>query len=74
MAITVIPPIPLDQGEQSDISILSTLILTIAGILDGESAIDAMARQMTDDAITSLNKTLTDASDRIDATINPPSS
>lgn len=71
MAITVLPPVPLDSGNQTDIATLSNLLLTISGILDRESAIVALDRQMSDEAIASLNQTFIDASDRIDATINP---
>lgn len=72
MAISVIPPTTLTPGEHNDIAVLSSIIIMLATILDNESAILDADRQMTDSAISSLNTTLTDASDRIDATINPP--
>ena len=71
MAITITPPIPLNPDEQNDITILSNLLVLISTILDNESAITG-TNAMTTGAIASLNTTLIDASDRIDATINPP--
>ena len=71
MAISVLPPTELTREEQGDISTLLNIIISFATILDHESAIEASANTMTSASIASLNQTLTDASDRIDATINP---
>lgn len=71
MAIASTPPVTLTSGQIADIGVLSNLLILISNILDGESAILEANRTMTPTAIASLNTTLTDASDRIDVTINP---
>lgn len=73
MAIHVIPPTPLTSEEKADINTLSGLIALLSGVLDRESAITPSGRTMTAASIASINTTFTDASDRIDVTINPPS-
>lgn len=71
MAITVTPPADFTQLERTDILVLTNLIVALATVLDTEAKIATVDRLMTTDAITSINKTITDASDRIDVIINP---
>jgi len=71
MPINVIPPVAFTVDPQNDIAQLSNLLVLISTILDNESAITPSGNTMTAGAIASLNSTLTDASDRIDVTINP---
>ena len=71
MAISILPPVPLQSTEQSDISTLSNLIVTLAGVLNNEDRIPSADRTMSTDTIDSINNTIIDASDRIDAIINP---
>ena len=72
MTITVLPPVSFTPNEVQDISTLMNVIISLSTILDGESAIQpASGNTMTLAAISSLNNTLTDASDRVDAIINP---
>lgn len=71
MAITVLPPIAFTPEERSDLATLSSLIVVLASVLDGEARIASVDRTMTADTITSINVTITDASDRIDAIVNP---
>jgi len=70
-SINVIPPVALTPDQMNDIAQLSNLLVLISSILDNESSIVPSGNTMTPAAITSLNSTLTDASDRIDVTINP---
>lgn len=74
MSISIIPPITLTTEEKADILTLEGLLGILSSILDKESLITPLDRTMSTDSIDSLNNTLIDASDRIDAIINPTSS
>lgn len=72
MAITVIPVVPLTGPEQIDVALLQNLINGLGLVLDRVASIPIDDRTMEAGTLASINHTITDASDRIDAIINPP--
>lgn len=71
MAIAVRPPVPFTPEENSDVLLLLDVITQLTTTLDNEAALNSCLRTVTAGTITSINNTITDASDRLDAIINP---
>lgn len=69
--INIIPPVPIAQPQSTDISTLMGIIVTLSSVLNNAATYNASGTTYDPTTIASLNNTITDASDRIDVTINP---